>query len=220
MATTLRTISWMVLILGTVLIFGASVDYFVIGDSGHFIEEKGDVGGDVVWLAMLFAHVSSGLLALLSSLLQFSRKLLSRIPALHRWLGRIYVVSVLGILCPSGFYLALFAKGGFWGRLGFLLLGVLTFHFTLQGFLALRRGSRDMNRHIEFMIRSFAMLTTAITFRIGHLTFYLLGMDDATNYLVSLWLSIGGNALLAEWAIRRMLNRRTSISAITTPRTT
>ena len=220
MAKALRTISWILLMIGIVLIFGASIDYFRYGDSGHFIDEKAEVGRDVVWLVMLFVHVSSGLLALLSSVLQFSRKLLAQVPALHRWLGRIYVVSVLGLLCPSGFYLALFAKGGFWGRVGFLLLGVLTFHFTLQGFLALRGGNRDMSHHIAFMIRSFAMVTTAITFRIGHLAFYLIGMDDATNYLVSLWLSIGGNAFLAELAIRRMLYPRTRTSIIATPKTT
>ncbi|MEM9236074.1 MAG: DUF2306 domain-containing protein, partial [Verrucomicrobiota bacterium] len=147
--------------------------------------------------------------------LQFSRRLLRSIPSLHRWLGRIYVYSVLGLVGPTGLYLALFAKGGFWGRAGFLLLGILTMHFTLQGFVALRRGGRDMTRHFEFMIRSFAMLASAITFRIGHLGFHLLGVDDRTNYLVSLWLSILGNAAVAEAVVLRLRSRFTLSTELT-----
>jgi len=64
-------------------------------------------------------------------------------------------------------------------------------------------ASRDVARHREWMTRSFAMTATAITFRSYHVALFALGVAAETNYLVSLWLSILGNAAAAEWVLRR-----------------
>ena len=47
------------------------------------------------------------------------------------------------------------------------------------------------------------MAMTAVTFRVYHILFYLLGWDHLENYELSLWISVIGNMFFAEWVIWR-----------------
>jgi hypothetical protein len=203
MSTVLRWIGWAALLAGALLITENSLRDFGPGGEGIFVEQKGEIGRQPLWSFCLHVHVAAGIVCLLSVLPQFSRKLLRRVPALHRWCGRVYGVSVLFFLSPTGIYLAFFAKGGLAGQTGFLLLGAATFHTTLRGVTSMIGGSRDLAAHREWMTRSFAFAATAITFRIYHFAFFLGGMAEDTNYVTSLWLSILGNAAIAELVLRR-----------------
>lgn len=184
------------------LIVVNSLPYFTVGSGMPFIVEKGAVGASAVWRGVLLAHVAGSIVCLAAATGQFFRGLQRRFPAAHRWLGRGYVASVLIVVCPTGAYLALFAKGGVAGQVGFLLLGAILFHTTLAGHRAIRR--RDIRAHIAWMIRSFAMAASAITFRILHVGFAIVGVPYAVNYPASLWLSILANFLAAECVVRRM----------------
>jgi hypothetical protein len=53
------------------------------------------------------------------------------------------------------------------------------------------------------MMRSYSMAMTAVTFRIYHLVFYVLDWGHLENYEVSLWISVLGNMLAAEFIIYR-----------------
>jgi hypothetical protein len=203
MSTVFRWIGWAALLAGALLITENSLRDFGPGGEGIFVEQKGEIGRQALWKGCLIVHVSAGIICLLAVLPQFSRKLLRRIPALHRWCGRIYAASVLFILCPTGIYLAFFAKGGLAGQSGFLLLGAATFHTTLRGVTSMIGGSRDLAAHREWMTRSFAFAASAISFRIYHFAFFLGGMAETPNYVTSLWLSILGNAAVAELVLRR-----------------
>ena len=154
----------------------------------------------------------AGSICLLACIPQFSRSLLRRIPSLHRTCGKIYAASVLLLLAPTGIHLALSAKGGVPGQSGFLLLGIATFHTTLRGVTTIRR--RDLDNHRRWMTRSFALVATAVTFRIYHVAFFHAGLPDETNYIASLWLSILGNAAAAEWILRRRAVSRTFATSI------
>jgi hypothetical protein len=138
------------------------------------------------------------------------------VPSFHRRCGKIYSASVLGLLCPTGMVLALSAKGGFPGKAGFLLLGAATFYTTLRGVAVMREPSRDVVRHRKWMTRSFALAASAITFRLYHVAFFEIGLAEETNYLVSLWLSILGNAAVAELAHHRQPHLHTVPSSIPT----
>ncbi|MES2923498.1 MAG: hypothetical protein V4819_18225 [Verrucomicrobiota bacterium] len=63
------------------------------------------------------------------------------------------------------------------------------------------------------MTRSFALVATAVTFRIYHMFLFHAGLPDEVNYLASLWLSILGNAAAAEW----ILHRRPEFRNLTNP---
>ena len=47
------------------------------------------------------------------------------------------------------------------------------------------------------------MAMTAVTFRVYHILFYLAGVNHLHNYEISLWISVLGNMLVAEWIIYR-----------------
>ncbi|MCW1923731.1 DUF2306 domain-containing protein [Luteolibacter arcticus] len=208
-----RWIGWLAYLTGALLIVTNTVADFGPGGEGIFIGQRGAIGEQPVWLLCLYVHVASGVVCLIASLPQLSRMVLRGFPKLHRWSGRIYAATMLILVCPSGMYLALHAKGGVLGKAGFLLLGAATFHTTLRGVTSMIGGSRDLAAHRGWMTRSFAFAASAITFRILHLVFFQLGLAEETNYVTSLWLSVLGNAAVAELVLRR----RSRSSAISSP---
>jgi hypothetical protein len=208
----LKLAGWLGFLAGCVLILSNTFIDFRPGGEGVFIEQKGEAGHQPLWLLSLRLHVVAGSICLLACLPQFSRSLLRRVPSLHRTCGKIHAASVLLLLSPTGIHLALSAKGGLPGQTGFLLLGIATFFTTLRGVIAIR--GRDLPDHRRWMTRSFALVATAVTFRIYHVAFFHAGLADEMNYVASLWLSILGNAAAAEWILRRRAVSRSLPSPI------
>ena len=205
-----RILAWSALVFFSSLLIYNSLPYFHAPRTHAFVWEKGQFAERPIWLISLVIHVVAGAVCLVASFLQFFRPVLRRAPWLHRWLGRIYVYSILIFLSPTGFYLAFFSHGGWLGTMGFLLLGVLTTVTTWKGWMAMRR--HQVQQHVVWMIRSFAMVTTALTFRIEHIVFQELGLAAETGFLVSLYLSIIGNALVAEWLLWKIRNKKNKTS--------
>ena len=197
-----KGIGWLCYLAGALLILQSSIAEYLPGGTGVFIAQKGELGKNLFWLANLRLHVAAGLLCLFSCLLQFSKSLLQRAPKLHRLMGRIYAFAILFVVSPTGIVLALFAKGGVAGRAGFLLLGVLTFQSTLLGITSMLGTRPDLLRHRQWMTRSFAFAASAITFRVYHFGFFQCGIAEETSYVVSLYLSILGNAAVTEGVLR------------------
>lgn len=203
---------WLVLAWLAGVIAVNSLGYIFAPVGMPFYAEKADAAQHGYWRLALVVHVISGIVSLTAVLGQFSKPLLRRWPAVHRWMGSIYSSSTLYALCPTGFILAWHAKGGWIGISGFMLLGVLTFWFTRRGTQEILKG--NTRAHIVWMIRSFAMVSSAITFRLYHLGLEVTDWEYLTNYRTSLWLSVLGNALAAEWCIAKFF-RRSSTHNIT-----
>lgn len=208
-----RIVAWLALVFFSGWLIYNSLPYFNAPRTHAFVWEKGALAERPVWLISLVIHVIAGAVCLVASFLQFFRPLLRRAPWLHRWLGRVYVGSILIFLSPTGFYLAFFAHGGWLGTMGFLILGVATTLTTWKGWLAMRR--HQLQQHITWMIRSFAMVTTALTFRIEHIVFQEIGLAAETGFLVALYLSIIGNALVAEWLLWRIRRKKNKTPNLT-----
>lgn len=204
----LKCVSWIGFVCLSLIVVENSWAIVVTEDAVPFLEERIELSETPTWRAMLALHVVAGITCLLASFLQFFRSLVRRVPRVHRWLGRIYTWSILGVLSPTGFYLAIYSKGGIAGAAGFVVLGIFTTHSTWMGWISIRHG--QTREHVRWMIRSFAMVTTAITFRIYNIAFTELGMHYETVYLVALYLSLIGNAMAAEWLIARMNSSRST----------
>lgn len=185
---------------GTALILDNSFADFRPGGEKVFITQRG-AAATPLWVASLYLHVAAGMVCLPAALPLVSSRLLRRCPALHRICGRIYAVSVLLLLCPTGIHLAFSAKGGLAGQSGFLVLGIATFATTILGVSAIL--NRDLAGHRRWMTRSLALVASAIAFRVYHVAFFQAGLSEQANYIASLWLSILGNAAIAEWALSR-----------------
>ncbi|MGD0191234.1 MAG: DUF2306 domain-containing protein [Rhizomicrobium sp.] len=109
------------------------------------------------------AHTFFGPLALLAGPFQFWTALRARRPALHRWTGRVYVLSctVAGV---AGLAAALHASGGPVATIGFGTLAIAWLATTVAAWIAATR--RDFDLHRQLMLYSFAMTFGAVTLRL------------------------------------------------------
>jgi len=199
-------IFYFVLYGGTILIVWESRHYFLPGMVHGFVLERMELALEDWWRYTLTAHVAGGLLCLLSSLLQYSELLLKRATWLHRNLGRIYALSIIMVVFPTGVALAFVAKGGLSGTIGFLVLSFATLFTVLFGMIAIYR--KNLRSHQAWISRSFALVTSAITFRVLQLGLTRLDLDYQKIYQISLWASIGINLVLCEYYLLKITQKR------------
>ncbi len=108
-------------------------------------------------------HIIPGLFFVLLAPLQFVRKLRTRRPALHRWMGRIAVASGLIIGSTALVMGPLMAIGGANEAAATTLFGILFLFALLKGFVSIRQ--RKITQHREWMIRAFAIAFAVATIR-------------------------------------------------------
>lgn len=148
----------------------------------------------------LVVHVAGGVTALLVGPLQFVRRIRTRWPAFHRATGAIYIAAC-AIGAPAGLMLALGATAGPVASVGFAIPALLWPLFTWLGWrAAIERRFAD---HRAWMLRSYALTSTAITLRLMLPASALLGLDFFEAYRVISWLSWSTNLVLFEYYIRR-----------------
>ena len=178
-----------------------TLPYFSFNKDLSFIEERSFLFKSDFYNSCFYIHIFAGSLCILMALIQFSRYILKKSKAIHRISGKIYVSVVLFLGAPTGLYMSFFAKGSFWERALFLFMACFWFITTLFGLTTIHK--RNIIAHKVWMMRSYAMAMTAVTFRLYHIIFYLLDWGHLENYELSLWLSVIGNMLFAEWIIYR-----------------
>lgn len=176
--------------------------YFSLRTDIGFLLAKQDFITDRAWMAAFYIHISSSILVVLTGPFQFVKKLRQRYLSLHRTLGKVYVGAILFLAAPSGFYMALYANGGFWSQAGFTVLSLLWFSFT---FLAYKRvREHNITEHKKWMIRSYALSFSAITLRL-YVPLLSLYFEWEHDFVVQItaWINWIPNLLVAEWIIRR-----------------
>jgi hypothetical protein len=197
----IRRLAWAAAIgLGALLIVN-TVPYFSFRRDFAFLAEKGPLVSDPLWRRCFYGHLLGGVLCFALIPFLFWPRLRVRFPAVHRWLGRLYGVAVLGWAGPTGLYLSLFAKGGLAGKAAFLVLGALWWASTAVGVQT--AVARRFDAHRRWMIRSASIAGSAVFFRVFHLAFFGMGLADETNYALSLWLSLAASLMVGEALVRR-----------------
>jgi len=148
----------------------------------------------------IYAHVFAALFALVLGPFQFSARLRAARPALHRWMGRLYLG--IGVLVGglAGLYMASFAFGGPVARLGFGLLALGWLYTGLRAYLAIR--ARQVMEHRRWMVRNFALTFAAVTLRLWLPASFVAGLPFEQSYAVIAWLCWVPNLLVAEWMLR------------------
>ncbi|MBL7721944.1 MAG: DUF2306 domain-containing protein [Chitinophagaceae bacterium] len=192
---------WVPVAAFSLLLIYNTIPYFSFSKNFDFIVERSFLFQSNLYNASFYIHIAAGALCIGTALIQFSRYILKKSKAIHRISGKIYVFVVLFLGAPTGLYMSFFAKGSFWERALFMFMAGWWFVTTLYGLSTIHK--RNVVAHKIWMIRSYAMAMTAVTFRVYHIAFYLLGWDHLENYEVSLWISVIGNMLFAEWVIWR-----------------
>ena len=189
-----RTLLWLLIGSTTLILIWNSRFFLFAPAQSPFVQERaGEV--PVWWLPLLVAHVLAGMAVLISGPMLFL-PLSTRFGRLHGWLGPVYALAAVGILLPTGLVLSFTAHGGWIGRLGFFLTGLWMMFYTVQGLRTLQQ--KRFPAHRAWMLRSYAMACSALTFRALYVGAYLLGMPYPLNYPLSTWLSTLLNLLIAE----------------------
>ncbi|MCA8948988.1 MAG: DUF2306 domain-containing protein [Planctomycetes bacterium] len=198
-----RALSWglgVVTIALSLRVVADTARYLSFEPHFGFLLERPLLSADRLWLACFYVHVAGGTICLVSAPLLLWNGLTGRSIRLHRAIGRVHAVAALGWTGPTGLYLAPFAKGGLAGRIGFLVLGVAFCASTVLGVLAIRR--RDLRRHVAWMLRSYALILSAVTFRVLHLALHGLGVAPEPAYVVCTWSSLALALAAGEFMIR------------------
>ena len=180
--------------------------YWPVRDDAAFLQIKQDYIEIMHWKAAFFVHVFTSMFALAAGFTQFAPALLRRWPAVHRWMGRLYVVNVCLITGPAGLIMAFYANGGITSRLAFGTLATLWIGSTALAYrTALRRRWKS---HRAWMIRSYSLTLSALTLRAWKvLIIAALHPHPMDAYRVVAWLGFVPNLLVAEWLIRRKNSR-------------
>jgi uncharacterized membrane protein len=194
-------ITWYVVALFAILIGLYPVLYYLVDMTQQgVLAGKGDLLESRVYMFMFYMHITGGGIALLTGWSQFRQKFRINRLALHRILGKIYLIAVIFIGGPSGIFIAYHANGGLVSKVGFGLLGIFWWIFSAQAYLKIQQGNVD--EHKQWMIRSYALTFAAVTLRI---LLPLLGMqfDFEEAYPLIAWLCWVPNMMFAEVIIRK-----------------
>ncbi|MBL0886732.1 DUF2306 domain-containing protein [Myceligenerans indicum] len=138
--------------------------------------------------AVFYVHIVTGGLALVLSPVQLWPAIRRRLPALHRWVGRVTLAAIT-VAGAAGLVLAPFNQAGTVGILGFGILAVLWPGASWLGWAAARR--QDLVGHREWMTRAFALTFAAVTLRLW------------TGVLMAVQVAAAGGDLDAETAFAR-----------------
>ena len=149
----------------------------------------------------LWLHVGGGVTALVVAPLQFVKRVRERFPAVHRITGRVYV-GACAVAAPAGFMLAIGSMAGPIAGTGFAISAVLWSIFTFLGVRSAIR--RRFDEHRAWIIRSYAITSTAITLRLMlPFSVALMKLPFVPAYQVIAWASWIANLAIAEIYLRR-----------------
>ncbi|GGX94630.1 DUF2306 domain-containing protein [Massilia dura] len=199
-ATTHRTSlvpAWLFALTTLLSVAVALVSYRYLGAAPEIPEQIGANRFVSPWLVV---HAGSAATALLLGPTQFSRKLRARRAALHRWMGRVYVLGCMagGV---SGLVLAAGASTGIPTVMGFGSLALAWLGST--GLAWYRAVHGDIGEHRAWMVRSFALTLAAVTLRVYLAILGIFELPFITGYQAISFLCWMPNLMLAEWLIRR-----------------
>lgn len=184
----LLVVGGVVVVAASLTLMAQTAQYLTFDPRFAFLRERPEVTANRVWRTCFYLHVAGGIACLATGPLLLWNGLAGGRPALHRAAGRVHAVAALGWVGPTGLYLAAFAKGGVAGQLGFMLLGLWFVVTSMLGICAIRRG--DVRSHVVWMVRSYALILSALSFRAIHRLLHDVGLDANTNYVASTWASL------------------------------
>jgi len=191
-----------VVLIFSLLMLNTIRQYSTFETNVGFLRFKQNVIGNKYWLLFFYIHIFSITICLLAGLTQFSTQFLKENRKLHKIIGKIYVYNILIINFPACLLLSIFSNGGIIGISGFLIQNFLWVYFTLFAVISIKKG--NIEAHQKYMILSYAITTTAITFRIIKNLIY---REDIFSYElfygINVWTSMLLNIIIAYIIIRK-----------------
>ncbi len=186
------------------LLFGITFMYWNFRPDVSFLTTKQDVVFNPIWRTAFYIHIFGGMLAIALGPLQFIKAVRRKNINLHRAIGKIYVSAILFIAAPTGLYMAFFANGGIYSSIGFILMSVLWFYTTWMAIVTIRK--RQIEEHIKWMVRSYAITFAAVTLRLWvPFLSLVIDVEQLTVIIVTAWISWLFNLIAAEFILKMNL---------------
>lgn len=198
--------------IGTLLLAYESVRYLSFDPHFTFLLERVALTSHDVWRSAFYVHVAGSLACLATAPFLLVHGLSGGGRPLHRAVGRVHSIAALGWVAPTAFYLAVHAKGGFSAQLGFFVIAALFTVATLAGVRAIRRS--ELVRHVVFMVRSYALLSSAIWFRMILPALHALGVEHEPAYVIATWASLLLSIGVGEFASQRFVAARRRVHSL------
>jgi len=177
--------------------------YFFQSNFGLLGNKNSALLASEVWSSAFYMHITAGGLALLFGWVQFSQKIRISAPAIHRNLGKLYLLFAL-CSSVSAAYLAIHANGGMIAAMGFLCLAIVWFSSTFMGYTSIVKGR--VTRHQQFMIFSYAACFAAVTLRLWLPLLVAIYQDFIKAYVIVAWLCWLPNMFVA-YLLTRNINK-------------
>lgn len=192
----LMQLGWALLLLGAVLAAANAVLFMIVAPYGNPAIKSRFFATEIAG----WAHAIGGAVAVLIGPWQLLSRLRARLPRVHVWMGRIYLLAVLsGAL--GGLYFAPSSVAGQPGVIGFSVLAVFWLYTGAMAYLAIRR--RDIVTHRRWMIRNYSLTFAAATLRIELVILQVSGVPFETSLAIVAWSSWVLNWLVVEAWLRR-----------------
>lgn len=202
MTRVLSTVGWVVMLLLAGLVTFMASRYFWLGPE---IASPPPLLEVVMQRQTIFLlHIGGGLIALFVGAWNFLERSRERFINLHRWLGRVYLVSVL-VSSIAGFALSFTAQGGLPARIGFGMLAVLWLGTAVFAYVRIR--AFDIESHRRWMIRNYSLTFAAVTLRLWIPILMIAGNDFPSTYMTVAWLSWVPNLIVAELIANRVAKK-------------
>ena len=138
-------------------------DYFPPNFESLFLQgrEMTFVG---VYKIAFYTHILSAPFALVNGLVLLSESFRRFFPRIHRLLGWIQILVLLGLVLPSGAAMSRHSYGGWSAGLSFLMLSVVTAGCAIIG--VIHAQNRRYTLHRRWMIRCYALISSAVFLRL------------------------------------------------------
>ncbi len=188
---------WIITVILALLVGFIPISYLSNGiNEGYLSLKSPEVVQSKLWRFFLYVHIVSGGIAILIGWIQFNRNLLKNRPHWHRTIGKLYILSALPC-SVSGFYIGVYATGGWLAALGFIIVSCIYFYTTLKGFLHIR--NRQLIPHQNYMTYSYATCLAAVSLRVFVPLSSLITDDYILSYTLIAWLAWIPNLFIAYW---------------------
>jgi hypothetical protein len=198
-----RTVVVLFILLGVILALN-TFSYLNFDPTYGFLRLKQEAVATGWYLPFYYSHVFTGGVILIAGFIQFSRKVRTRWPSVHRRTGYVYVIGILFLAAPGGMAMSFFIDRGAMVSASFVMQCSLWIYFTLTAFQEIKNG--NVVSHEHWMIRSFSLTLAAITLRIYIFTAsWFADLNQPVAYAILAWSSWLPNLLVAELIIRKKI---------------
>lgn len=202
-----KKILWVVFASLCILVGLYPISFMIPYFKHGFLSLKNDVLiSSILWNIGFYMHISFSGIALAIGWFLFIKKYRNKFLKLHRFLGKVYVITIL-LGGFSGLFISFYASGGLMAKMGFGFMAIAWLITTYKAYFSIRM--KDLVNHEKWMIRSYSVTFAGVTFRLW-LPFlkFVIGLDFFTLYPIDAWLCWVPNLILAEFIINSIYRKR------------